>query len=88
MFGLAAGARGVREDARRLGLADALAGVGLDGFGGRESGWLALGHGWNEYGMKKDRGQVSGVRDQVFGAEARFEVRSRDAEAETRNYTR
>ena len=53
VFGLAAGARGVGQDARGLGLADALAGVGLDGFSGRESGWLAFGHGWNEYGMKQ-----------------------------------
>ena len=44
VFGLAAGARGVGQDAGGLGLADTLAGVGLDGLGGRESGWLAFGH--------------------------------------------
>ncbi len=62
MFGLAAGGGCAGQDARGFGLTDALAGVGLDGFGSREAGWLAFRHGWNEYGMKR---QVSGFRGLV-----------------------
>jgi hypothetical protein len=50
VLSLATSAGRVGQDTRGLGLADALAGVGLDGLGGRETGWLAFGHGWNEYG--------------------------------------
>jgi len=51
MFGLAAGARPVGQGARGLGLADALAGVGFDGFGRRKACWLAFRHGKVEYGI-------------------------------------
>jgi hypothetical protein len=37
------------EHAPRFGLADALAGVGLDGLGGGKWGWLAFRHGKDEY---------------------------------------
>jgi hypothetical protein len=43
-----AGLRG--EHARGLGLANAVAGVGLDGLGGGKRGRLAFPHGKDEYG--------------------------------------
>ena len=53
VFSGAAGARLGREDARGFGLADALAGVGLDGLGGGEAGWLAFRHGKDECGRSQ-----------------------------------
>jgi len=54
-FGLvflgAAGAGLGGEDARGFGLSDAIAGVGLDGFGGGKGSWLAFRHGKDEYGL-------------------------------------
>ena len=44
VLGLAAGARFGIHDAGGLGLADALAGIGLDGLGGGKLFWLAFGH--------------------------------------------
>jgi hypothetical protein len=51
VLGLAAGRRRSGQHARGLGLAHALAGVGLDGFCGGKTGWLAFRHGKNEYGI-------------------------------------
>ncbi len=50
VFGGPAGTRLGGEHTRRLGLADAFAGVGLDGLGGGKRGWLAFRHGKDEYG--------------------------------------
>ena len=58
MLGLAAGARRVGQNARGLGLAHALAGVGFDGFCGRKTGWLAFHHGKNEYGIDSATAEV------------------------------
>jgi hypothetical protein len=55
VLGLAAGAGLCVEDARRLGLAYTLAGVSLDGFGGREAGWLAFRHGRDEYASSEEK---------------------------------
>ncbi len=49
VLGFAAGAGFRVDNARRLGLADPLARVGLDGLGGREANWLAFCHGRDEY---------------------------------------
>jgi hypothetical protein len=55
VLGLAAGAGLSVYYARRFGLADTLAGVGLDGLGGREAGWLTFGHGKNEYESSEEK---------------------------------
>jgi hypothetical protein len=49
VFDLAAGTRLSFNHARGFGLADALAGVGFDGFGGGKNSWLAFRHGKDEY---------------------------------------
>ena len=96
MFGLAAGARLGRDDARGLGLADTLAGVGLDGLGGRKTGWLAFRHGKNEYGIDSAAAEVPGSSPESMNSAARrtrageagprrqvFVARGEEAEGET-----
>ena len=58
VLGLAAGAGRAGQHARGLGLAYALAGVGLDGFCGGKTGWLAFRHGKNEYGIDSATAEV------------------------------
>ena len=59
VLGGAAGARLGVDDARRFGLAHALAGVGLYRFGGGKFSWLAFRHGKYEYeGELKPEGKT------------------------------
>jgi len=64
---VAPGARRGLDHACGFGLAYALAGVGLDGLGGRKPGWLAFRHGKDEYegkaaGAKEPRRAGRGIR--------------------------
>jgi len=58
MFGLAARARLVCYNPRRLRLAYTLARIGLHGLRRRKSGWLAFRHGKDEYGIDSRRAKV------------------------------
>jgi len=82
VLGLAAGARFVWQHARRLGLAYTLAGVGLDGFCGRKTGWLALRHGKNDYGIDSATAEVP-ESSPDSSTRSRRRLRVGEAEGET-----
>ena len=87
VFGLAAGARRVGQHARGFGLANALAGVGLDGFCGRKTGWLAFRHGKIEYGLSWAQAEVpksslDSILDSNLGSSTGTRGRSRNGKAE------
>ena len=87
VFGLAAGARRVGQHARGFGLANALAGVGLDGFCGRKTGWLAFRHDKIEYGLSWAQAEVpksslDSILDSNLGSSTGTRGRSRNGKAE------
>ena len=87
VFGLAAGARRVGQHARGFGLANALAGVGLDGFCGRKTGWLAFRDDKIEYGLSWAQAEVpksslDSILDSNLGSSTGTRGRSRNGKAE------
>ncbi len=70
VFGLASGARSGLDDAHRFGLADALAGIGLDGLCGRKPGWLAFRHRKDEYEVNSAGAEALRDFDRRFFAAA------------------
>ncbi len=61
VLGLTAGSGRILNNARRLWLAHALAGICLYGLGGRKFPWLAFSHCKVEYGIVRARVEVPGI---------------------------